>query len=46
MQFVAILILAALWAKWGWVLIAICVGTWLIYRLVREIRTSNAERAT
>jgi hypothetical protein len=43
MQFIAILCVAALWAKWGWVLIALVAGIWLVHRGVKEWRRSAAE---
>jgi hypothetical protein len=42
MQFIAILIVAALWAKWGWILIVAAVGVWLICRLVKECQRVKA----
>jgi hypothetical protein len=42
-QFIAILIVAALWANWGWVLIALCVGAYIVHRLVKEIRRARAD---
>jgi hypothetical protein len=47
MQFHAILIVAALWAKWGLVLIgmliAIVAGAYALQQVVRQIRASNAD---
>jgi hypothetical protein len=44
MQFIAILIVAALWVKWGWILIAAVVVAWLVYRMVKEFRLAHTER--
>jgi type II secretory pathway pseudopilin PulG len=47
MQFHAILIVAALWAKWGLVLIgmliAIVAGASALQQVVRQIRADNAD---
>jgi Tfp pilus assembly protein PilV len=43
MQFLAILIVAALWAKWVLVLIAIVTGAYALQRVVRQIRASNVD---
>ena len=41
MQFHTILIVAALSARWGLVLIAAVVGAYALHRVVREFRASN-----
>jgi hypothetical protein len=43
MQFIAVLIVAALWAKSGWVLIAAAVVGYVGHRLVKEIRRARAD---
>jgi hypothetical protein len=42
-QLIAILIVAALWAKWGWILIAICVGIYVVNRAIKEWRRYDAK---
>jgi hypothetical protein len=43
MQFIAILIVAALWAKCGLVLIAIVAGAYALHRVVCMMRASTAD---
>ena len=43
MEYLPILIIAALWAKCGLVLIAAVIGAYALHRVVREFRTSNAD---
>jgi hypothetical protein len=42
MQFIAILIVAALWAKWGWILILAIAAIWMGCRIVKEFRRAHA----
>jgi hypothetical protein len=43
MQFIAVLIVAALFVKYFWVLVAVIAGIYVAYRIGREIRRWQAE---
>lgn len=43
MEFLPMLIVAALWARWGLVLIATVVGAYALHRVVREFGANNTD---
>ena len=45
MQFLVVLVVAALFVKYFWVLVAVVAGAYVVHLLVREIRRSYAVAA-
>jgi hypothetical protein len=38
MQFLVVLVVAALWVKYFWVFVVLVAGTYIVHRLAKEIR--------
>jgi hypothetical protein len=43
MQFLVVLVVAALWVKYFWVFVAAVAGLWAVHRIARGIANANAE---